>query len=554
MAQACACPIRCNSGMWPATLRVIQRMSRRVFWVFSVLILSASFLGCAETPRPVKPPDIFSQWQTKAQESEGHSPPPRSQHIDLPEGVKSVRKEETAPKPERSLPTQRVSLRMHNADVVVVLRALARSVGQNILINDKVKGAVNIDIDAIPWDQAFLGILRLQGLSYAWDGELLRVMTAEDLENELKISAIRDKQKALTMESKQTEPLFLKVVQVDYANAGKLQEQLKDYLTKDDKGKTIGSITVDEHTNSLVINSIRDDIAKLASLVVELDKPTPQILIQSNIVQTTKDTAFRLGIQWGGFYNPSGGGVHVTPGGTAGQIVSGQVQSYTPLTGSTDLNIPNTSGISGQGFAVNLPVDVMTAGGSALGLMFGTIGGNILDMQLSALQREGKINILSSPSVTTLDNQTAYTENGAQVPYVSTGAAGGAAISNVQFVNAVLRLEITPHVVSEDILKMKIMVKNDQVDPTRAVQGNPYILKKQTETTLICRDGETIVISGLTKITDQSTDKGVPGLRDTPLLKWLFSSIDDSKEMEDILIFITPHILKQWYKNGSGKS
>ena len=190
---------------------------------------------------------------------------------------------------------------MHNTDVVVVLRALARSMGQNILINDKVKGAVNIDIEAIPWDQAFAGVLRLQGLSYAWDGELLCVMTAEDLENELKIGTIRDKQKAQKMEVKQIEPLSIKVMPVNYANAGKLQEQLKEYLSKDDKGNALGSITVDEHTNSLVINAIRDDIAKLAPLVENLDKPTPQILIQCNIVQTTKDTAFRLGVQWGEF-------------------------------------------------------------------------------------------------------------------------------------------------------------------------------------------------------------------------------------------------------------
>jgi len=98
---------------------------------------------------------------------------------------------------------------------------------------------------------------------------------------------------------------------------------------------------------------------------------------------------------------------------------------------------------------------------------------------------------------------------------------------------------------------MKIVVTNKQVDDTRKVLGNPYILLKKTETTMICKDGETIVISGLTKITDQDTNKGVPGVKDTPLLKWLFSSVDDSKVMEDVLVFITPHILKPWYRNDS---
>jgi len=526
-------------------------MGGKLLGLLSVIMLNVFVYGCAETSKTVKKPDVFSQWQTRVDDSQGHSPPPRAKHIEVPESVRALRKEQPADKPERHLPTRRVSLRMHNADVVVVLRALARSVGQNILINDKVKGAVNVDIDAIPWDQAFLGILRLQGLNYAWDGELLRVMTAEDMENELKISAIRDKQKALTIEAKQVEPLLVKVIPIDYANATKLQEQFKDYLTKDEKGTARGSLTVDEHTNSLIINAIRDDIAKLVPLIEELDKPTRQILIQSNIVQTTKETAFRLGIQWGGFYNTTGGGVHVTPGGTGttpAGIPGVPPYTYTPLTGNSELGLVNPTGIGQQGFGVNFPVDVSSAGGSALGLMFGTIGGNILDIQLSALQREGKLNILSSPSVTTLDNQMAYTENGAKVPYVSTSGLAG---TQVQFENAVLKLEITPHVITDDVLKMKIVVTNNQVDDTRKVLGNPYILLKKTETTMICKDGETIVISGLTKITDQDTNKGVPGVKDTPLLKWLFSSVDDSKVMEDVLVFITPHILKPWYRNDS---
>jgi type IV pilus assembly protein PilQ len=542
-------------------MRGIMGMDKRKSRLLSVIILTMFFFGCAETPKPVKKPDLFSEWQTKAEQSEGHSPPPRAKKIEAPETVKRPPKEEAALKPEKRLPTQKVSLRMHNADIVVVLRALARSVGQNILINDKVKGLVNVDIEAIPWDQAFLGILRLQGLSYAWEGDILRVLAVEDMENELRIletrlknSTVRDKEKAMALESRQIEPLSVTVVPVDYANAVKLQEQLKEYLTKDEKGTARGSITVDEHTNSLVMNAIREDVDKLVPLVKKLDKPTPQIMIQSNIVQTTKDTAFRLGIQWGGFYNTTGGGVHVTPGGTGvtpTSIPGVPPYTYTPLTGSTELNLTNPTGIGQQGFAVNLPVDVMSAGGSALGLMFGTIGGNILDIQLMALQREGKLNILSSPSITTLDNQMAFTENGEKIPYVSTSGLSG---TQVQFQDAVLRLEITPHVITEDVLKMKIVVKNDQVDPTRTVLGNPYIIKKQTDTTLICKDGETIVISGLTKITTQDVDKGVPGLRDTPLFKWLFSSVDDNKKMEDVLIFITPHILKQWYDNGAGKS
>ena len=178
--------------------------------------------------------------------------------------------------------------------------------------------------------------------------------------------------------------------------------------------------------------------------------------------------------------------------------------------------------------------------------MFGTIGGNILEVQLNALQIEGKLNILSSPSITTLDNQKAFTENGAKVPYVTQEVSStGAVTSSVKFEDVVLRLEITPHVIDGKNLKMKILVKKDEVDEreNNKVQGNPRIIKKQTETSLIVRDGETIVISGLTKQVLQEGESGIPGLKDFPVLGWLFKGTSKGQSMEEVLIFITPTIL-----------
>jgi type IV pilus assembly protein PilQ len=214
------------------------------------------------------------------------------------------------------------------------------------------------------------------------------------------------------------------------------------------------------------------------------------------------------------------------------------VGTYNPQTGQR--------GISGQGYGVNFPADIspsdLAIGSSSLGLLVGKIGGNILDMQLTALQSKNLLKILSTPSVSTLDNQMAYTENGEQVPYVSTTSLGG---TNVQFVDAVLRLEITPHVISDEYLKLQILVTNDQVDFTNEVDGNPLIVKKQTRTTLICRNGETIVIAGLVQNTTTNTNYGVPGLKDVPILGALFKSNADSQNLEDTLIFITPHVLPE---------
>jgi type IV pilus assembly protein PilQ len=527
--------------------RLAGRTHRNSGRFFSILLLTIFLAtGCAGTkPEPPKE-DFLEKWRTAARDSSGHSPAP-VEPLEEKEGAAEQQppplskvNEEILPKPQKPLPTQKVSLRMHNADLVVVLRTLARAVNQNIVMNEKVKGTVSIEMEAVPWNEAFQGILRTQGLTYEWEGDLLRVMSIEDMETDLKMTTILDKQKAQKLESRQAEPLTLQVIPISYADAPKLQEKLKEYLTKDEKGTARGSISVDEHTNSLVINGIRDDIVRLTALVKELDKPTPQILIESTIVEAKKDTARGLGVQWGGVYND--GDLFLTPGGTNGATSGGQ-QTYDPATGTT--------GISGQGFGVNFPIDIITGGGgAAMGLMFGKIGGNILDMQLLMLQNEGKLNILSSPSIITLDNQTAFTENGAKVPYVSTSGLSG---TEVKFEEVVLRLEIKPHVIYGDILKMEITVKKDEVDPTRAVQGNPFIIKKQTKTTLIAKDGETIVISGLTKDTHNEAEKGIPGMKDSPLLGWLFGSKEKSNEMEEVLIFITPHILPDYNEKSPGQ-
>ena len=496
-------------------------------WILLALMFQPLLWGCAQTQKPPPVPTVgqnsSNNWQTLAETATGHSPGgPETQGLlaaQSPQGVGEGMSAKARMKHEGTLPTHKVSLRMHNADTAVVLRALARSVGLNILLNEKVKGAVSVELEDVPWDQAFLGILHSEGLDYTWEGNMLRVLTAEDMANEAKLAEVR--------------PMQIKAIPIRFANAEKLQDRLKDALTKDvETGKVRGYVTYDEHTNSLVLKSSPDELAKMAALVAILDRPTPQIHIVSNIVEANKNVIRELGIQWGGFYHS--GQTFVTPGGTKGN--SGPLGSltYTPLTG--------TSGISGNGFGVNLPApDISTIGGGAVGLMIGTLGGNILDVQLSALEQEGKVNILSTPSLTTLDNQKAYTQDGQAVPVASLTTTGQASVT---YVDAVIRLEITPHVISGNILKLNVVVKKDEPDFSQTVQGNPLIQKKETSTTMICADGETVVISGLSLQQKTVTDTGVPGLKNVPVLGMAFKSLYNDNQFQDVLIFITPHILK----------
>ena len=509
----------------------------------AVLALLLLFLGCATENEAVKKDAFFEKWETAAEQSPGHSPATRNRVVIYPEA--KIEEAEGTPAAKtamqadgdlfQSLSKEKITLRMRQADIKSVIRALARATGKNIIVKNDIKGELNVDFTGVPFDQAFTNILRSQSLWYLVDGDVIRVVTMDDLDQGLKLSAFQDKRKVQGLEGSRVAPLLTMVMSIDYAIPDEVAANLQDFLTKDKDGKVArGSVKVNKSSNSIIVQAIREDLNRMIPIVEKLDQPPQQISIKANIVETTKDTARNLGIQWGGAYgrafgngnlNLTGGGSSATVGGT-----------ITPTSGAV--------GLSGNSFGVNFPAAAMgTVNPGSLGLMFGSIGGNILEMQLNALQQDNKLNILSSPSITTMDNQTAFTSNGERVPYVTQTVSSGVSTNTVTFEEATLRLEITPHVIDGKSLKMKIIVKKDEVDTTRNVQGNPFIIKKQTETNLIVADGETIVISGLSKQRTAGADNGIPGLKDIPGLGWLFKSDVKTEAMQEVLIFITPRIL-----------
>jgi type IV pilus assembly protein PilQ len=494
----------------------INEMMRVVicFSLSSLLIWS-----CAAPKEKVSDP-FFEKWRARAEESKGYSPP-----APVPSGEKYVEltgklpPEPKAPEKIKPLPTRNISLKMTNIDVPVLLRALARAAGVNIIVSERVSGKININIHQAPWDQVFVGILRTQSLGYAWEGDILRIMTATDMEEDLK-SEVRKKEMQLA------EPPITRIVPIKYSSADRLQEVLQRFLSLDRNDKPIGAIMVDVHTNSLIIQAIRQNLETILAVVNQLDKPTPQVLIEAHIVEASKDVARELGIQWGGLAKISGqnGTGFVTGqnnnalGGTVGQAVD-----------------PNS------GLAVDLPASPL--GGLSpfsLGVVYQNVGDVLLSVQLSALQEQGKLNILSSPSITTLDNQTAFIESGSDVPFqtVEDGQV------NVEYKKAVLSLRVIPHVIDNNTLKMYINVHKDQPDFSNTVLGNPTINTKNAETNVIQFNGQTVVIGGLNQQTNTDRKTGVPLFEDIPGLGYLFKKKSNSNEMEDLLIFITPYILK----------
>ena len=489
----------------------VEKKNRLGRIIIAVVISFLLIGGCA-SPKLEKQDPFFDEWKTKAETSKGYSPGKPKPSGDIPAIIKpkappkEIKIDEAEEKP---LPTRKISLKMTDIDVAVVLRALARASDQNIIVSEAITGKININITQAPWNQVFLGILRTQGLSYAWEGEIIRIMTADDMEEDLRRQA---RQRELTL----SEQPLTRIVPIRYATADNLKDNLQQFLTLDKDGNPIGSILVDSHTNSLIIKAIRTDMKNIVAVVDQLDKPTPQVLIEAYIVEANKDVARELGIQWGGLVRTGkGNGVLGDTVGTAVDPVSGTV---------VDLPAQPLSGF--EPFS--------------LGLIYQNIGDVLLTTQLSALQDKGKLNILSSPSITTLDNQTAFIESGEDIPFqtVEDGEV------NVEFKKAVLSLRVTPHVIDDRTLKMYINVHKDEADFSRTVLGNPTIITKNAETNVIQLDGQTIVIGGLNKETTARSDTGVPYLEDIPGLGYLFKRKSSDDRLEDLLIFITPHILE----------
>jgi type IV pilus assembly protein PilQ len=505
-----------------------QRLIKIFIVVVSCLFLMVAWMGgCAQKKglKDVQDP-FYEQWRVKAEESKGISPVDPPPIDEKPFEIASAQGEEEV-KPERPkpLPTRKISLKMNDIDVAVLLRALARAADQNIILNEKVAGKVNINIHQAPWDQVFTGILRSNGLSYAWEGEIIRIMTAEDMDADIRTKA---REQALKL----TQTPLTRIVSIKFTEANSLKENLEKFVTVDRGGKKTGSILVDEHTNSLIIQAIGSDMDRILAVTKKLDRPTPQVLIEAIIVEANKDVARELGVQWGGIY----AGKHKDNA----AIVTGSqtIRNTGGDEGAVDINQPiNVTG----GSVVDLPAAAL--GGfnpMTLGLIYARVGEYLLSAQLSALQDQGKLHILSSPSITTLDNQTALIESGTDVPYQSVEDGE----VKVEYKKAVLRLEVVPHVIDGDTLKLLVKVNKDEPDFSRTVGNNPTILTKKAETNVIQNDGQTIVIGGLSKESSSRSDTGTPFLEDIPGLGYLFKRKSSADQMEELLIFITPHILK----------
>ncbi|GAB4292299.1 MAG: type IV pilus secretin PilQ [Myxococcota bacterium] len=420
---------------------------------------------------------------------------------------------------------KRISLDFKDADIGNILRLIADVSRLNIVASDDVKGKITVTLRNVPWDEALDIVLRSKGLDKERRGNIIRVAPIEILQKEAEMR--RAKKKAM----EKTQPLKVRLIPVNYAVASELADKVKDLLS--DRG----SVTVDERTNVLVVKDIHENLFKAENLVRNLDTQTPQVLIEARIVEANTQSVYTFGIQWGGKAAMSPGTNNAT-----GLIFPNTVGIFGGADdGSTNVD---TSGTSNPGnFAVNLPAPVGAGSGGAVGFIFGSAGGSsILNLRISALEQEGEIKVVSSPRITTLDNKTASIEQGVSIPISVVSAAGVQTV----FVNATLKLEVTPHVTADGSVLMMLKISNNQPDFGRTgARGDPTILKEEAETEMLVRDSDTAVIGGIYVRRTGAEQAGVPLLSRIPVLGWLFKRTTDRDERAELLIFITPRIINR---------
>ena len=295
-----------------------------------------------------------------------------------------------------------------------------------------------------------------------------------------------------------------------------------------------GTVNSDSRTNTLIVKDVREGIAAVLNLVKKLDTPIPQVLIEARIVEATSSFARDLGIQWGVDYQ-TGGKVSTNTFGST--TTGGQA-----LTGTTTTPV-FAAATGAENFAVKLPATGTAGTLGALGFILGNAGSSplVLDLRLSAGEKEGRLKTISRPRITTMDNKEAKIEQGESIPFETTSASG----TSTTFIDANLSLTVTPHITPDGSVLMKIRASRNSIGTFRTSSGEPSINKKESSTEVLVRDGETTVIGGIV-ITDKSdTESGIPWLKDIPVFGWIFKSRSISDSQTELLIFITPTILKE---------
>ncbi|MCF8068948.1 MAG: type IV pilus secretin PilQ [Desulfobacterales bacterium] len=428
---------------------------------------------------------------------------------------------------------EKIALDFYETDLKNVFRILMEVSGENFAVDKDVKGTVTLTFDKpVPWDQVLDLVLRMNHLSMVREGDIIRIATLATMKKEEDLLRAKlESEKKKNEEKKALEPLITDYIHINYSNA---QSDILPHLNNllSDRGK----ISVDARTNQIIMTDIASVIAQSKELVMQLDRVTPQVVIEARIVEANTNFSRELGTAWG-----LGIGEQRTS-----TIPSGLVGNPNSGMGTTDANDAaldakvgaRDNGTYGYNMGVNTPVSNAVG---AIGFNFLKINGTpmLLNAKLLAMESQGQGRIVSSPKIVTLDNKVATIKQGLRYPFFQLDESGN---TTLEWEDIDLSLEVTPHVTLDDRISMLINIV--KADLGTIINGNQSFTNKEAVTELLVDDGDTIVIGGIIKTSKSDGETGVPLLKDIPILGWLFKYDSKVNSKEELLIFITPNIVK----------
>lgn len=400
---------------------------------------------------------------------------------------------------------EKIAVDFFETDIKNVFRIIRAVSGENFAIDKNVTGQVTMTLQTpVPWDQILDLVLKMNMLGSVKENGITRIATLETLKEEegKRLQYIASERISKEIQ-KSLAPAKTEYILISYSNAEKdIKPHIERILTE---GR--GSVSVDSRTNQLIITDTAEKIAKAREIVHQIDRITPQVIIEARIVEASSNFTRAFGVNWNAKTDPTKGTFRSDLGGSYGYDVA------------MDYKVDTTNGI---------------------GINFSRLTGStfLLDAKLTALETKGTGKIVSSPKILTLDNKKATIKQGVEIPY-QTVEDGDV---DVKFKKVELKLEVTPHVTADDRISLQVMI--DKNDVGSITDGVPGLTTKGVETELIMSDGETIVIGGIIKSNKTFSESAFPVLSQIPVLGWLFKNRTRTEEKQELLVFLTPRIVK----------
>lgn len=424
---------------------------------------------------------------------------------------------------------EKLSLNFQDIDVRTVLQIIADFTGFNLVASDSVTGSITLRLKNVPWDHALDIVLKSQGLAKQQLGNVMMIGPADQLANRQKIEM------EATRQVEEYAPLHTEFIQVRYAKATDLLA-----LVAAEGGMLTerGSASVDERTNTILVQDTISSIEAVRRAVAVLDVPVRQVLIEARIVVASTNLGEDLGIRWGGGYGVVGNG-EVNANADEIHFAGGNLASATAFHNNVlgQINGQPRSEIDlSEASVVNLPVNSANATTFAFGV---NTFDYVLDLELSALESDGKAEIISQPRVITADGQTAKIQAGTEIPYEQATSSGATSIA---FKEAVLKLEVTPQITPDDRILMDLIVNKDAIG--QLFNNIPSIDTNEVETQVLVDNGETIVLGGIFQSEEVVQVDKTPFFGDLPVIGRLFRRTSYTEDKSELLVFITPRLVK----------